>query len=112
MKGSDFRGGPGFTTAPSPTVKAPPADPRLAIPDPLKPRLKKGDGLNDSAEARYAKQRQLIDAYKKENPRVSTNKMFAELEQAHPDVFHDDDDDGGEEQAKATHHPRWTRIAS
>ena len=97
----DQKAGPGFVTAPEPVVTPGKSYP-LAIPDPLKPRLRK-DGYNDAAEARFAAQRKLIDAYKKENPGTSTNKMFADLQQMHPNVFNDyvDDDDEVDDQANA-----------
>lgn len=95
-------------------MKPPKAEPRLAIDDPLRVRLlKKPQGSDDEAEARFAKQRALIDAYKKENPGASTNKVFSELEKLHPSIFRDTDDDSEmDQQAKASHHVRWTRHAS
>jgi hypothetical protein len=89
IHGADsFRGGPGFTTAPGDAPKPKKSLPILAIPDPLKPRLKA-----DKSDA----QRELIDAYKQKNPGASADKIFADLTLRHPDVFNDDDpEDNGD----------------
>jgi hypothetical protein len=89
--------GPGFVTPKDPVVKPPKATPRLAIDDPLAPRLKKADS-NDEAEARYEKQRKLIKAYKQENPKASVNQMFSELGQQYPEVFSDPDDEDDQDE--------------
>jgi hypothetical protein len=93
--GSDWHGGPGFTTAPgdAPPIKKYP--PVLSVPDPLKPRLK--TDKQAAAEARDAAQRELIDGYKAKHPSASPDRMFAELTQQHPDVFRDDDGDDDED---------------
>jgi hypothetical protein len=86
-----FRGGPGFTTAPGDAPKPKKSLPILAIPDPLKPRLKA-----DKSDA----QRELIDAYKQKTPGASADKIFADLTEQYPDVFNDNDpeDDGDDDQ--------------
>src|SRR6266436_6296319 len=90
--GSDWHGGPGFTTAPGDAPKPPKSVPVLSVPDPLKPRLKayKRDEAQARAEARSAAQRELIDAYKQKHPEASVNKMFEALTRDHPNVFNDD----------------------
>jgi hypothetical protein len=49
------------------------------------------DEINQDAKARQQQQRALIKQYKAENPKASTDTMFTELTQAHPDVFNDPD---------------------
>jgi hypothetical protein len=86
--GSDWHGGPGFTTAPGDAPKPPKTEPRLSVDDPLKPRLKS----DETAEMRYLKQRELIDAYKAQHPGMSADKIFADLTIRHPEIFTDDDE--------------------
>jgi hypothetical protein len=83
----------GFRTPPGDAPPIPKYPPVLSVPDPLKPRLKR----DETAETRYLKQRELIDAYKARNPQAPVNKMFEDLTRAHPSVFTDDDGEDDED---------------